>query len=223
MRHGTAALSADLLRRAFPRPVGIGLLAGEPPAPWPEEAALLGPRAVEKRRRQFALGRAAARLALADAGLPLAPVGKGANGEPLWPEGVVGAISHTGEVGLAVVARAADYRGVGVDLEAGGADLDARAERLFCLPEEQAWVDADNRAHAAERRIALFSAKEAVFKALYPLEHVYLGYRDALLTPHPDGFEARLLKAAGGDFLAGFTLRVWCWRLDDLVVSATWI
>ena len=60
---------------------------------FPEEELALGD-AVEKRRREFMTGRACAREALAGLGFPDSPVGSGTKGEPLWPPGVVGSITH---------------------------------------------------------------------------------------------------------------------------------
>ena len=70
----------------------------------------------------------------------------------------------------------------------------------------------------------LFSAKEAVFKALFPIERVWLGFGDAELTWHAGrcAFEARLLKTAGRDYSVGSTLEVTCRLLETMVLSTTY-
>src|SRR5260370_38715827 len=60
---------------------------------FPEEAAVVE-HAVDKRRREFTTGRVCARRALLNLGRPAAPLLPGAHGEPQWPAGVVGSITH---------------------------------------------------------------------------------------------------------------------------------
>jgi 4'-phosphopantetheinyl transferase EntD len=71
----------------------------------------------------------------------------------------------------------------------------------------------------------LFSAKEAVFKALYPIERVWLGFADAELTWRPSlsAFDVLLIKSAGDGYPAGFTLQVQCSVVGGLVVSTAYI
>ena len=183
----------------------------------PIEEQALGPHAVEGRRAMFALGRAAAREALGALGaVDAVAIPRGSSGEPVWPEGIVGSISHSREVAVAVVARRGDYVGLGVDIEDLGRGPSPRVARLVCRPSEMEWVDPE----AGTQRLALlFSAKEAVFKALYPIEGVWLGFADAELTWLADGggFEARVLKSVGTEYSAGFVLRV------NSTLGSTWV
>src|SRR5690242_16641698 len=129
----------------MPRRVGVGLRrlsAGPQPSLQPEEEQALGPRAVERRRQYFAAGRAAARDALRELGVVHdVAIGRGASGEPLWPEGIVGAISHAGDFAVAVAGLRADYAGLGVDVEELSHRLNPRIARLICRPDEMEWVD----------------------------------------------------------------------------------
>ena len=205
-------LSAELIRSGLERSVGIGIrrfsdfVDGLPPLE-PEEEEALGPRAIERRRRFFALGRAAAREALAELGVERTPIGRGPGGEPLWPRGFVGAISHAGDLALVLVGRRSDYVGLGVDVEEVARGPSPRAARLICRPHEMEWADVDS---GTERLAMVFSAKEAVFKALYPIEQVWLGFSDAELTWRPErcSFDARILKSVGERYPAGFALEV---------------
>src|SRR5437667_675103 len=154
----------------MPRPVGLGVRRysdAELPALYPLEEQYLGPNAAQQRRTSFALGRAAARDALLELGLEALGIGRGTGGEPLWPDGVVGAITHSGDLAIAVVGRSADFAGLGIDVEQQSPGLSARAARLVCTPTESGWVD---EVPSSNRRTMLFSAKEAVFKALFPIE-----------------------------------------------------
>lgn len=113
------AARLDLVRPLFAADIA---LAGAdpldaPPAPLPEEAACLSPNAVQKRRREFAAGRAAARQAMRHLGAGPQPVLAGADRAPVWPEGLTGSISHTRSCAMAVLAPAKAVQGLGIDLE----------------------------------------------------------------------------------------------------------
>jgi enterobactin synthetase component D len=211
-------------RGALPFPVGVGLRrAGDGvPALFEAEEACLGPRVAAQRRLFFTLGRAAARDALLELGVAPVAIGCGAGGEPLWPPGFVGAISHTGDLAIAIVGRQTDYAGLGVDVEQLSPGLSARAARLVCTPSELTWAGADELDNT--RRTMVFSAKEAVFKATFPIERVWLGFNDAELTwdAQQCTFDARLLKEASRDHPVDSILRVRCTVTAAEVLSSTY-
>ena len=74
-------------------------------------------RSVAKRRNEFITARHCARIALGELGFPPLPILKGDKGEPCWPEGVVGSLTHCAGYRGAVVGRAGPVRSVGVDAE----------------------------------------------------------------------------------------------------------
>jgi enterobactin synthetase component D len=127
-------------------------------------------RALPARRREFLAGRYCARLALGALlpGGPLPDVERGADGAPLWPEGIVGSITHAGSLVSAAAARTADVRGIGIDTERlERFEKPTGVARLVLLPGEAA---AGGPALPDRLRLPLvFSAKEALFKCLYPL------------------------------------------------------
>lgn len=153
--------------------VGDGLIEVYGP-----ELSAMGP----ERRREFLAGRrcahaaiarcapehAAARIAIAD--------GRG----PVWPEGLVGAITHTGTRASAVVARSRDVRGLGLDLERRMTPEEAREVLpVVATPGEIGLV---RDALAIDRTAAVtlvFSAKESVYKCLFPLVRRFFDYREA--------------------------------------------
>jgi len=170
----------------------------------------------------FALGRAAARHALGELELHDVGIGRGEAGEPLWPSGVVGAISHSPDLAVAVVGRGTDYAGLGVDVEEPARGPTARAARLICRPGEMAWADPES---GTTRLTMLFSAKEAIFKAVYPIERVWLGFADAELTWRAERglFEARVLKSIGEGYPVDFRLVVNCTAGDGWVLSTAFV
>src|SRR4051812_19673514 len=62
--------------------------------------------ASDKRRRDFALGRACAHQALAALGFDDGAIAIRQNGAPLWPTGVLGSITHTHGYAAALVGEA---------------------------------------------------------------------------------------------------------------------
>jgi enterobactin synthetase component D len=220
---GTRLADADA-RRALPYPVGVGIRRGADAHPrplYPVEQTYLGPNAAQRRRFSFALGRAAARDALADIGIAPVAIQRGPAGEPVWPNGIVGAISHTGDLAVAIVGWQSDYAGLGIDLERLSPGLSVRAARLVCTPAEMTWVGDGG---GSSRGTMLFSAKEAVFKALFPIERIWLGFGDAELAWQPErcAFEARLLKSAGRSYPSGSALQVQCTLTHAEVLSTTY-
>ena len=176
--------------------------------------AILVEGAVDKRRRDFALGRACARAALAQCGLADAVIGQDAARRPVWPAGIVGSITHTAGYAAALAAPAARHAGLGVDAERiGGA-------RLF-LPQERALLAACAAQDRARLATLLFTAKEACFKAADPAPRVpvtagTLSFAGIAVTVTGDGFLARV-PGLEAPVLGRHAVA------DDLVVSCAWI
>ncbi len=93
-------------------------LYDDPPdlMPLPEEEPLVA-RSVAKRRNEFVTVRYCARVALGEIGVAPVPILKGDKGEPCWPDGVVGSLTHCEGFRGAVVARQGEVRSVGIDAE----------------------------------------------------------------------------------------------------------
>ena len=165
----------DLVRPLFSDALAVAVTdpTGFNPDPLPEELACLSPRAIEKRRREFAAGRHAVRQAMALAGLPVSPVPVGEDRAPVWPEGVVGGITHTTSCAIAAVGRRGPVQSVGIDVEE---DTPLKEKLLgeICLPGEIAWLNTQ----ADPLRLAklIFSAKEAAYKAQYPFSRTLFGF-----------------------------------------------
>jgi 4'-phosphopantetheinyl transferase EntD len=160
----------------------------------PAELACLSDRAVPSRRRDFTAGRVCARRALAALGLPAAPVPAAPDRSPIWPIGVVGAITHTHGYCAAAAARAGEIRSIGLDAERHR-ELNAGVRRMICLPEEEA--DLAGLPAGVSWPAVLFSAKETVYKLWHPVVGTWLDFHDARVTLDPDAgtFTARIAPA----------------------------
>ena len=220
----------------WPRPAGLiaGLLppaaaaaesAGDPPDAGPglfpaEEAVMrtAGPR----RRAEFTAGRLCARAALARLGVPAAPILPGPAGEPRWPPGVTGSITHCSGYLACAVARAADVAAIGIDAEPD-AGLPAGLIEVVATGAERAWI----RRQAAARPAVcwdrlLFSAKEAVGKLWYPLAGQWLGFHEAAVGLATGGTFTVCLPGPGpaaGDHRGTRMTGRWLAR-DGLIVTA---
>jgi 4'-phosphopantetheinyl transferase EntD len=160
---------------------------------FPEEAAAVA-NAVAKRRREFADVRAAARRALAELGYPAAPILPGERGAPGWPAGVAGSMTHCDGYRGAVVARDTRFASLGVDAEPC-LPLPEGVLQMISLPEErEALARLAGRGLAVHGDRLLFCAKEAVYKAWFPLTRQWLEFEEAQVDLRADGgFSARLL------------------------------
>lgn len=151
-----------VVEEADPReyPVDLGEL-------FPEERAHVR-AAVPKRVREFIAGRSLARLALTRLGVEACPIPAGDDRAPVWPHDVLGSISHTDDWCVVAVAWSRDIGFLGVDVERD-TPLARELWDTVCRPEELRWLE---RAPPSDRgRLAkvVFSAKEAAYKALYPV------------------------------------------------------
>ncbi|WP_060179318.1 4'-phosphopantetheinyl transferase family protein [Streptomyces sp. IMTB 1903] len=166
---------------------------------FPEESEALGPARHEGRRREFTTVRHCARRALADIGVPPVPVLPGERGAPVWPPGVVGSMTHSAGYRAAAVARSVHVRALGIDAEPHAA-LPGETLGAVTRPEERerlAALAADFPRVHWDR--LLFCAKEAVYKAWFPMAGRRLGFRDASVTFDPAGgtFRAEIVEGTG--------------------------
>jgi 4'-phosphopantetheinyl transferase EntD len=146
---------------------------------YPEEEHFVR-RAVAKRRHEFLSVRACARTALARLGVTAGPLIPGRGGAPVWPVGVVGSMSHCAGYRAAAVAHESAYASVGIDAEPDE-PLPPGVLGMVALPRERAWCcPRDARPVCLDR--LLFSAKEAVYKAWYPLTGRVLEFTDVEVT-----------------------------------------
>ncbi|MDF1802040.1 4'-phosphopantetheinyl transferase family protein [Thalassovita sp.] len=178
----------------FDCPVGVGVTDPRRPSGslFPEEETALG-AVVPKRRNEFIAGRTAARQALSALGGPIVALPPGKDRLPHWPRGYAGSITHCDDLCLAAVTRAA--RSIGLDVEPA-TPLPVELVDEILLPDERRIVAASSRPDVMAK--AVFSMKEAAYKAQYPLSSVMYGFHDMALHWDVSGhFEAEFLITAG--------------------------
>ena len=149
---------------------------------FPEEAASVA-NAVETRRKQFTAGRVLARVAWQRLGAPAQPLLNDEQRVPRWPAGVVGTITHTHGWCAAAVAKDTEFAALGADVEAA-TPLERGLWDRICRPAERRWLESSPE-RAGVLGKALFSAKESIYKALYPSVRVFLDFQSMQIELAP--------------------------------------
>lgn len=197
---GTAAQVKAAAQALFDVPVAIAVT--DPRMPQPAmlagEAALVE-RAQPARRTEFAAGRAAARCAMTQLGLAPSMVLAGDDRAPIWPDGLVGSISHTKT--LCIAALSDRDISIGIDVEEDTA-LDADLIPAICTPLERKAIAGRDVGPLAK---LIFSAKEAAYKAQYPLTGALFGFDHLEIT----------LDLAAHRFVATFVQPAGCFSVGD--------
>lgn len=125
-------------------------------------------------RRASGAARIAARELLARLGHPACALPRMASGAPLWPAGLVGSLAHDDRVAVAAVARRADAEALGIDVEPAE-PLPADMLDIVATAKEQTQLRLGDDPRAGR---LLFAAKEAVYKAVFPLDGVFREFHD---------------------------------------------
>ncbi len=149
----------------------------------PHELQLVA-NAVAVRQHTFSTGRQCARLALSQAGINLPNDTRGLlrqeDGSVLWPENVIGSISHTNDWAIAVVMKAGErYQSVGIDIEKIDR-VEPSVLKLIATEKEREYLDNEHTLRWG--RVALFSIKESLYKCLRPIYGKFIRFKDVQLS-----------------------------------------
>ena len=158
---------------AFPGvAVGHRLISpGDEHALLKEEVPALAASVVKVRRASGA-ARIVARQLLTQLGHANCALPKGPAGAPVWPAGIVGSLAHDSRVAVAAVGMRADVGALGIDVEPAEC-LPSELLELVATPHERLNLGDD-----VYRGRLLFVAKEAVYKAVHPLDQTFLEHHD---------------------------------------------
>ncbi|MGA2365907.1 MAG: 4'-phosphopantetheinyl transferase superfamily protein [Steroidobacteraceae bacterium] len=198
MTHHGLIMGATMMpsiAQLLPAGVASAEVEGEEPHGYllaQEAAQIRG--AVRSRRQEFTAARTCARQALRELGLPETAILRGEHREPLWPAGVVGSITHCPGYRAAAAAKIADALALGIDAEVHD-KLPANVLERVSNPEERAWLSSAPKGLHWDR--VLFSAKESLYKAWFPLTRRKLGFDEVSVSfePGSGAFAARLRVA----------------------------
>lgn len=137
----------------------------------PDEERALS-RVVVKRRRAAGAARIVARQLLSQLGHVGCSLPKAPSGAPVWPAGVVGSLAHDDEVAVAAVATVDRIAALGIDVEPAE-ELPPDLIDIVATPQERLGIG--DQLYLGR---LLFVAKEAVYKAVYPLDATFLEHHD---------------------------------------------
>jgi 4'-phosphopantetheinyl transferase EntD len=142
-----------------------------------DEAAFADPGAVTPgnlaRRRASGAARIAARDLLGELGADAAaPLIRSPSGAPEWPAGVIGSLAHDDDFAVAAVARRGRLAGLGVDVEPAEPLPPDLVDFVLSAAERR-----QTKGDRIKQRL-VFAAKEAVYKAIHPLDGAPLEYAD---------------------------------------------
>jgi 4'-phosphopantetheinyl transferase EntD len=147
------------------------IVAGDEASLLPEELAALA-NSVVKVRRASGAARVVARELMSRLRIAPQPILKSAAGMPVWPAGVVGSLAHDNTIAVAALAKRIDFLSIGIDIEPAES-LDPELLDIVATPKERQDI-----ADSPLQGRLLFAVKEAIYKAVYPLDRVFLEHHD---------------------------------------------
>lgn len=179
MNSKRAALLAELLPPGVASAAATPRELGELSALYPEERAAVA-NAVKSRQEQYCATRVLARQLFTQLGVPAQAVLNRPDRSPIWPTGYQGAITHTGSWCAVAVAPRTVVTGLGIDVESAR-ELEIDVIERVMTPAERAQLSKNG--HSPEALGALlFSAKESVYKCVYPTLQRFIGFSEVELS-----------------------------------------
>ncbi len=147
---------------------------------FPEELTLLE-GASNKRQREFCAGRYCAHNLLEILGYANQPILKDKCGAPIWPEGITGSISHSGNVAVAIASAHGVIRSVGIDIQKRLKPFPFNIiHKLYRAEEMGAFLKIPSISLDLYS-YSVFSAKESVFKCCYMVFDYFLSFSDIVI------------------------------------------
>ena len=159
-----------------------GSITTEAPSPYAIEERLVE-RAVESRKHEFRAGRRLARQALARLHTPACALPSGPNREPVWPGHLVGSISHSTARCVVAAGLRTLFEGIGIDIEPDQ-PLPPGIPAMVLTADEIRWRQ--HRPAVSNQDALTFSAKESIFKCLFPLVGEYFDFQDVSVQFDPN-------------------------------------
>lgn len=179
--------------------------------------------AVIKRRAEFLAGRALSQACLSLLNRSPVEIATGPNREPIWPKGIVGSITHSKGRCAAILSKNADLL-IGVDIEevANGSALDS-IFHVTLQPDETDLIQTQDALTTDMLATLVFSAKETLYKALFPIVQQFFGFDHAELdaVPRKNRLRLRLTKPLGDQFRAGACFDVRYSQVGSSII--TWL
>ena len=173
-------------------------------------------------RAEFATGRSASRVRLWLALVASQPVSSGLRWDaPNGRRDLVGTICHSGQLCIALVGRAHNLLGIGIDVEEIE-PMPLGLASMICCPDEN---DMSGICGPVDPTLLRFVAKEAFFKAYFPATRAFLDFQDVRVAI--DGasgcFEAHLMEQSKPSLCGSRVFGGRFAMLIGYVVAGIWI
>ena len=192
----------------------------------PEEQAIAESFGSQKRRAEFTMGRIFAHVALSRFGLEYEPILRNPETrEPCWPNSVRGSITHSAGFAAVAVGLKKEIKGVGIDLESFSRSVDFKIRRHVCVDSELEWLESLPTKQANRALRIIFSAKESIFKCIYPGTKTYLTFKDAAVTINETekNFSFIIFKSCSSIIQQGFTHHGQYSQIDKMLLTSVYI
>jgi len=192
----------------------------------PEEQAIAESFDSQKRRAEFTMGRIYAHEALSRFGLESEPIlRKPETREPCWPDSVWGSITHSAGFAAVAVGLKKEIKGIGIDLESYSRSIDFNIRRHVCVGSELEWLESLPTKQANRALRIIFSAKESIFKCLYPSTKTYLTFKDAAVTINEteNNFSFIIFKSCPSIIQQGFPYYGRYSEIDKMLLTSLYI
>ena len=191
-----------------------------------EEHAIAESFGSQKRRDEFRFGRICAHRALSRFGLESEPILRNPETrEPCWPISVCGSITHSAGFAAVAVGLKKEINGIGIDLESFSSSLDIKISRHVCVDSELEWLESLSTKQARRALRIIFSAKESIFKCLYPRTKTYFSFKDAEVSVNDDEnkFSFTIFKSFPGIIQQDFPLHGRFSEMDKMLLTSIYI
>lgn len=205
---------------------GLAAIEAEWQTPVPERLQ----NAVQKRKAEYIAGRYCAKQAFEQLtkknnsiSINDFHIGTAENRAPIWPNSVCGSITHSKGYAAAAVGLTDVIRSVGIDSEKIVEQKTANNIASHILTkDEQLRADKgeyknDDIADFVTYLTLLFSAKESIYKCLFPLVNQFFNFHDAVIlidSNTPGVFRFELNKMLNSEFKTGYQGKGH-YKLDD--------
>lgn len=134
-----------------------------------------------KRIAEFLAGRIVANYCMSSLASDVLPISQDPNGAPLWTDNYIGSISHSDNQVLVVTTKQHNKTLLGIDIEPVVSPNNAKnIARMILTPQEHKLFHSTGWSFHLFCTL-VFSAKESIYKAFYPIVKHYFGFQRAEL------------------------------------------
>ena len=118
-----------------------------------------------------------------------------------------------------------DIKGVGIDLESFSRSVDFKIRSHVCVDSELEWLDSLPNEQANRALRIIFSAKESIFKCIYPSTKTYLSFKDAEVSVNETekNFTFNIFKSFPGIIQHGYPNRGRYSEMNKMLLTSVYI